>query len=192
MQRNEHAKENVCAHARLEMMMDGPDLEIHGLERAERPFHRAQSLVVPHGIAAVHRSLGDARTDDIDAIERRFGSNLFAQQRELEAVIGDGELEVLGHLVLVDDLSNSHPDLATPLELAACNHVVHLLKLLSGRRNQRVSLMCAQLRKLRIAAGDEPLAGEVGVVRELEQIALIKESELQLSIVDEGVDLPAL
>ena len=146
MQRNEHAKENVCAHARLEMMMDGPDLEIHGLERAERPFHRAQSLVVAHGIAAAHRPLEDARTDDIDAIERRFGSNLFAQQREFEAVIRAGEIEVLGHLVFVDDFSNSHPNLATPLEPATCNHVVHLLKLLGGRCNQRFSLMCTQLR----------------------------------------------
>src|SRR5262245_20421690 len=173
------------------MVMDGPDFEIQGLERAKRPFDRAQRLVVAHNIAAAHRLLGDAGTDDINAIECRFGSHLFAQHRELEAVMRDGELELLAHLVLVDDLSNPHPDLSTPLELATRNHIAHLLKLLSGCRKQRFSLVCTQFCQLRIAAGNESLAGEVWV-RELEQIALIKESKLQLTIVDEGVDLPAL
>jgi hypothetical protein len=64
----EHAKEDVRAHAVLEAMVDGPGLEIYGLERAKRPFDRAQCLVVAHGIAAAHRPLGNAGTDDIDAI----------------------------------------------------------------------------------------------------------------------------
>src|SRR5262245_24847731 len=74
----------------------------------------------------------------------------------------------------------------TALSLAA-----HVLVLLGGRRNQRLALMCTQLRELRSAAGDEPFAGEVGV-RELEQVAMIKQSQLQLPIIDKGSDLPAL
>src|SRR5262245_27364889 len=97
----EHAQENVRAHTGLETMMDGPDLEIHGLERAKRPFHRAQSLVVAHDITAAHRPLGDARTDNIDAIERRFGSNLTATKSEVEARSEEhtSELQSLRHLV---------------------------------------------------------------------------------------------
>src|SRR5499426_2275951 len=98
-------------------MMDGPDLEIHGLERPKRPFHGAQSLVVAHDITAAHRPLGDARADNIDAIERCFGSNLAATQSEVEAVIRDGKFEVLGDLVLIHHFSNPHPDLTTHLEL---------------------------------------------------------------------------
>src|SRR5262249_38254648 len=130
-------------------------------------------------------------TDDIDAVERRLGSNLLATQREIEAFIRDGELEVLRDLVLVHHLARPHPNGAASLELATRNHFAHLLELLGGRRNQRLSLMCTQLRELRIAAGHEPFAGEVGV-RELEQVAMIKQSQLQLPINDKGSNLPAL
>src|SRR5262245_24847730 len=114
-------------------MVDGPDLEIHGLERAKRPFDRAQSLVVAHGITAAHRPLSNTRTDDIDAVEPHLGSNLLATQREIEAFIRDGELEVLGDLVLVHHLARPHPNGAAPLELATRNHFAHLLELLGDR-----------------------------------------------------------
>ena len=73
----------------------------------------------------------------------------------------------LATLYLFTDFSHPHPDLTTPLELATSNHIAHLLELLRGRRNQRFSFVCTQLRKLWIAAGNEPFAGEVGV-RKLE------------------------
>jgi hypothetical protein len=48
----------------------------------------------------------------------------------------------------------------------------------------------AELAELGVAARYESLAGEVGV-RELEQIPLVEESELQCSAVDERPDLTA-
>src|SRR5215468_1865570 len=105
----------MCARTRFSSRRWMPDLEIHGLERAKRPFDGGQSLVVAHGIAAAYRPLGHTRTDDIDAVERRLGSNLFATQREVETFVRDGELEVLGDLVLVPDFAQPHPDLAGPL-----------------------------------------------------------------------------
>jgi hypothetical protein len=70
------------------------------------------------------------------------------------------------------------------------DHVAHFPKLTVGRRDQRLAFVRARLGELWIAARNQPLAGKVGV-REFEQTALIKESELQLSVVDEGVDLRA-
>src|SRR5262245_28231152 len=132
-------------------MVDGPYLEIHRLERTKRPLDSAQCLVVAHGIGAVHRALGDTRTNDIDAIEGCFGGDFLLPQRELEFCLRNSELEVLGDLVLVDDFSNPHPDLTASLELATRNNLAHLIEFLSSRCNQRLSLVSTQLRKLRIA-----------------------------------------
>ena len=52
--------------------------------------------------------------------------------------------------------------------------------------------MGPQLCELRITAGDESLAGVIGVVSELYEIALIEEPELQRLALEKRADLPAL
>ena len=59
----------------------------------------------------------------------------------------------------------------------------HLLEFLGRRLEQCLSLVRAQLRELRVAARDQALARIVRV-RELEEIALVEEPELQRAALD--------
>src|SRR5262249_10632120 len=70
------------------------------------------------------------------------------------------------------------------------DHRAHFLKLGTGRLEQRLAFGGAQLGQLGIAAGDQPLAGIIGM-RELEQIALVEQSQLQAAGLDQQVNLCA-
>ena len=120
--------------------MDGPDLEIHGLDRAKRPLNAAQGLVIAHGVVSVHGALGDTCADDVDAIESGFGSDVALEHREVEALIRDSNLEVLGELAFVYRLADPHPDDSSPLQIAARDHSTPLFKLTLRRRDQRLPL----------------------------------------------------
>ena len=52
-----------------------------------------------------------AGADDIDAVGRRLGGNLGGLACKAEGGIGDVEIEVLGHLMLVDHLADRECDL---------------------------------------------------------------------------------
>src|SRR5205823_10116371 len=65
------------------------------------------------------------------------------------------------------------------------------LELGGGSGDQRSALVGAPAGELAIAAGDEALAGEVGVL-ELEQVALVEQVHLQRAALEQGADLAAL
>jgi hypothetical protein len=52
-----------------------------------------------------------AAADHVDAVERGLGGDRLGLAREGEARIGDGELEVLGHMATVDDGAYLEADL---------------------------------------------------------------------------------
>ncbi len=70
----------------------------------------------------------------------------------------DGQLEVLGDLVLVDDLAHAHADLVGAGELAGIDPGLDLGQAALGGREQLLALVRAQLGQLRIAARHQPLA----------------------------------
>src|SRR5260370_40398868 len=59
----EHAEQYVGADAIGQAMVDRPDLEIDGLDRAEGAFGLAQTLVGPHDIAGSERGLLEIGAD---------------------------------------------------------------------------------------------------------------------------------
>jgi len=44
----EHAQEDVCAHAALQMMMDRADMQIDGFHRTERALDFGECFVTAH------------------------------------------------------------------------------------------------------------------------------------------------
>ena len=94
-------------------------------------------------------------------------------------------------LYLLSTRADAQADLGLTGEPSGRNAGPHALELLLSRLQQHAPLVRAQLRQLRIAAGDEPLARIVRV-RELEEIALIEEPELQHLALHQGADLAAL
>jgi hypothetical protein len=80
---------------------DRADLEIGGLDRAERPLDAAQDLVCFDGGSIVEQLGRQAGAHDVDTVEGGFLGDGVGLAAELEAGLPDGQLEVLGHLVAV-------------------------------------------------------------------------------------------
>src|SRR3984885_15986874 len=112
----EHAEKDVRAHPIGEPVVDGPDVKIDRLDAAEGALHLAERLVATHGCRVVHHAGRQAGTHYIYAIGGGFGGDLGRLAREGEAVIGDGEMEVLAHLVLLDHGADGERDLGRPAQ----------------------------------------------------------------------------
>ena len=99
---------------------------------------------------------------------------------EGEAVVGDLEVDVLGHLVSGDDPADAQADLVPALErpglAPGCGK--HRAEIALGGPEQRLALARASLGEQRVAAGDQALAGEVRMM-DLGQVALVEQRGLQ-------------
>src|SRR3972149_1735161 len=67
-----------------EPVVNGPELEVHGLERAKRALHLAESLVAANRIVRAHPILGKAGADHVDAVEYGLSGNLVPVDCEVE------------------------------------------------------------------------------------------------------------
>ncbi len=130
----EHAQEDMGPG--LGAVVDGTDLQIHGLQAAEGPFHRTQPLVGAHRAGTVELALRQAGADHVEAVEPGLGGDgsLIAPIGE-DTVVVDGPREVLRHLVLADDLPL--PDLP-----GACRAVSLLRSVQAGPRWPRAVPGC--------------------------------------------------
>ena len=72
----QHAEEDMRAHAIGQPVIDRPDLEIDGLDAAERPLHQGEGFVAAHRGRVVERLGGQAGAHDVDAIDGGLGGDL--------------------------------------------------------------------------------------------------------------------
>ncbi len=92
---------------------------------------------------------------------------------EAEAGRGDVDVEVLLHLLRVDDLAHGEADVGLALEGSALDASGDLRERLFGGLEQLLPDAGAVPGEAGIAAGDEALAGEVRMVPDLEQRLLV-------------------
>ena len=130
----QHAEQDVGADSSLKPMVDGPDMQVDGFHRAECSFDFGKRLVAAHRLGAVHLFFGHAGADDVDAIERRFGGDLFSKSMEGEADVLDSEGEELGHLVLVNHRTHTDSDPVLTVECSLLDADADLLQFPLGRR----------------------------------------------------------
>src|SRR6202166_4167591 len=98
------------AHTASATMMDRPDLEIDGLEAAERALDIGQAFVDADDRTAVEQVGCDAGAHHVETIEQGLVVDRLAPALDDEIVVSDGDVEVLGHLVVVDDLADGDAD----------------------------------------------------------------------------------
>ena len=91
-------------------MMDGPDFEIDGLEAAEGALDGCEIFVGPDGGGGIERFGLKVGAQDIDAVEHGLGVDLFGLALERQIIVGDGDGEVFGHLVMVDHRTDRERD----------------------------------------------------------------------------------
>ena len=112
-------------------MMDRTDFEVNRLDGTEGPFDLTEAFVTTHRIVGRQALLGDAGADDVDAVECRLTRYLLCIQGELESVIPDIENEMLGDLVLVNDLAYAYSNLILAPEPALPHQNTHLFQCLT-------------------------------------------------------------
>ena len=145
-------------------MIDRPDVQIDGLDRADRVLHPAEGFVGSDCGDVVERGGRQAGAHGVEAVERRFSSDLHGPAREGEGRIGDLEGEVLGHFVPADHGADRKADLRLARERRALapHRRRDAREIALGRGQQILALAGALGGESVIAADDQALAREVG------------------------------
>ena len=99
----EHAQEDVGAHARRRPVEDRTQMDVDGLQGAERALDLGKTFVGADSRGVIERFLRQAGAHDINSVQRRLGGDRRGLAMEREVRLADDEVEVLGHLVPVDD-----------------------------------------------------------------------------------------
>jgi hypothetical protein len=86
----EHAQQDVGAHARRRPMEDRTQMDIDGLQRAERALDPRQALVGTDGCRVIEQLLGQVGAHDVDAVQRRLGGDRLGLAMERETRLADG------------------------------------------------------------------------------------------------------
>ena len=142
----------------LQAMADRANDQIDRFEGAEGALDVAENLGAGDGLISVHARVRQAGPYDIDAIEGSLGIDFVLVNPEVECVLTDVELKVLGDFVFVDDFANPNADFIPTPELALPDPFAELVELpgdrfhvnlVTGRQFGRIS------RPPRIHLGDE-------------------------------------
>src|SRR5262249_30600808 len=107
----EHADQHVAADALFEAVEDRAQGQVVGLEVAEVPLDVFEVLVGADHAGCVQVGGGGGGAQHVDPIERGFGVDLGLTAGDGQAGVGDGDLNVLAGVVLVDHLAGGDPDL---------------------------------------------------------------------------------
>jgi hypothetical protein len=121
---------------------------------------------------------------------RRLGVDLVVLAGEGEVAVGDGEREVLGHLVLADDGADLETDLGFAAQrlVGAAHGVLDRRKLALGRGEQVLALVSPGAGEIGVAADDEALA-RIIVGGDAGEVALVEQRELEGAGIEQGADL---
>src|ERR1700730_18471204 len=170
-------------------MMNGPDFEIDGLEAAEGSLDVGEIFIGPDGGNGVERFGLDVGTQDVDAVEQCFGIDLLGLALERQIRVGNGDVEVLGHFVMIDHRTDRECDFipAAQCSFLAPNTGLNVKQFPLRGIEQIAPLACALVGQQRVATSHPALAGIIGR-GDLGEIALVKERKLNGASLGEAAD----
>src|SRR6516162_242838 len=94
----QHAEQDVRAYSWRDPMEHRTQLKIDGLERAEGVLDAAETFVGAYRSGGIAVSCQQVGADHIDAVECGLGSDAGGVLGEAETIVGDADLEMLGHV----------------------------------------------------------------------------------------------
>src|SRR5277367_194651 len=106
----EHADQHVGPDAFLEPVEDGPQVQVVGFDVPEVPFRVFEVLVGSDHGGRVEFGGGDGGAQHVELVQGGLGVDLVLLAGHGEAVLGDGDGEVLAGLVPADHLADLDPD----------------------------------------------------------------------------------
>jgi hypothetical protein len=157
-----------------EVVVDRAQVQVVGLDRAEVAFEVGEVFVGGDGGGRVEAGGGHAGADDVDAIQRGFGGDLGLAAADSQGGVGDRGVEVFGHFEFVDRLAEFDPDPVRAGQPAFGHRRGEGSQRFFGGGQQRVTFAGSFIGQCRVAAGDQPFAGVVGV-GDLGQVGLVEQ-----------------
>src|SRR5664279_3845629 len=162
--------------------MDGAHVEVGRFHVPEVAFDVAQVFVGVHDCGRFQGAGGQAGADDVDAVQAGFGVDLVLSAGDGEGGVGDGDVEVFGHLVFADDLADPDADRVgagqAPGRHGSGDGGEHGL----GGGEQRVAFAGAFGGQGRVVAGDQAFAGVVGM-GDLGGVVGVEQDHLQRTLI---------
>ena len=183
----EEAEEEVRPHPVLAVVEDRAHGELDALQAPEGALDCGQALVGLDDGGRAQELGRHGRAHDVESVERGLFRDLVRAPAIGEDPVGDSELEVLGHLLRVHHPPCPQADRGGRAQATAADHAGDLRERLLGGRKERLALAGALLGERRVATHDEPLAGKLRT-RDLDEVALVEERELEIAGRDEGAD----
>src|SRR5207253_4572037 len=174
--------QHVGLDAFFQVVEDGPQVQVVGFDVAEVPLDVFEVLVGGHHGGRVQLAGGDGGAEHIEPVQDGFGVDLILLAGDGQAVIGDGDGEVLAGLVPADHLADIDPDGPGAGELAGLDPGDEGGEQLLGGGQEFFAGAGAVGGQDRVAAGDQPLAGEVGG-GDLGEVLLIEQGQLERAVV---------
>ena len=157
----EHADQHVGADAFFQPVEDRAQVQVVGFDRAEVPFDVFEVLVGGDHGGAVELAGGNGGAQHVEPVQGGFGVDPGLIALDGEADVGDGHGEVLAGLVLADHLAHLDPDRPSAGQPSGLDAGDEGGEQLLGGGQQVLALAGPVGGQDRVAAGDEPLAGEV-------------------------------
>ena len=160
-------------------MCHSPHLKIHRLDAAEGSFHEREGFIATYCRRVVEGLGRQAGAHDIKPVSRRLGGDLIRLSREAEGGIGDLQIEMLGHLALVDHRADRERDFGGAAQRVALagDGGLDASEVALGGGEQILALAGALSGEIGIATDDQALAGEVGR-GDAGHVALVEQREL--------------
>jgi hypothetical protein len=124
----------------------------------------------------------------VDAVERRLPLDLLALAAEVEAGVGDLDLEVLLEAPAVPDRTDGEPDFGAARERAPLDTRGDLFEGALGGLQELLALAGALSGHARVAADVEPLVGVVAR-GDLGQVLLVEQRALERAVLDQPLEL---
>src|SRR6478736_59693 len=185
----EHAQQHVGTDPIGQAVVDRPDLKIDGLDGPERAFGLAQALIEPHDIAGGERCLVEIGADDIEAIEPALGLDGLGVAVEAERIVGDGQDEVLGHLMPIEHRTGGEADLVGAAQRfgLAGDSFGHLAQVGFGGGQQVQTFAGTLGGEPGIAADHQTVIGKVRRGH-LGKIAFVEQRELERALLQQRPD----
>jgi hypothetical protein len=106
----EHAEQHLATPPPRTAMMDWPDVEIGGFEAVEGALDLAEALLSEHDLFGGADLGGQVGANDIEPVEGGLGGDGILLARPRQGGVGDGHVEMLCHLVLVEHGNDGDAD----------------------------------------------------------------------------------
>ena len=158
----EHADQHVALDPVLQAVEDRAQVQVVGFDVPEVAFDVLEVLVGGHGAGGVESVGGDGGADDVDPVEPGLGVDLVLLALDGQAGVGDGDVKCLAILYLSMTSPTFTPISAAPVQPAGGDPGDDRGEELLGGGEQVLALAGALGGQGGVAAGDQPLAGEVG------------------------------